>query len=70
MPYSRTIQVSNIGPISEDSLSTYFESSRSRGGGKVAVAMHNDKDCAVVTFENNEGKDEYRTMSKLTSCLR
>ena len=55
VPYSRSVQVSNIGSISEDSLSAYFESRRSGGGGNVAVVMHNDKDCAIVTFESNEG---------------
>ena len=70
MAYPRSIQVSNIGRISEDSLSTYFESSRSRGGGTVAVVVHNDKDCAIVTFESNEGKNKYTTMTKPSSGLR
>ena len=64
VPYPRSIQVSNIGRITEDSISAYFESSRSRGGGKVAVVMHNDKDCAVVTFESNEGKNARKCQSQ------
>ena len=51
----RSLQVSNIGDISEDSLSAYFESKRSGGSGFVEVVVHREKDCAIVNLENHLG---------------
>ena len=53
---SRTVQVFNIGHISEDSLSAYFETKRSGGSGEVQVVIHEDQECAIVTFRTYESK--------------
>ena len=57
VPYSRSLQVFNIGGISEDSLSAYFENTRRSGGSGVAeVRIKKQDNCAIVSFENHESK--------------
>ena len=53
----KTVQVSNIGHISVDSLSAYFETRRSGASGdEVDVVIHEDQGCAIVTFKTCESK--------------
>ena len=57
VPFSRSLQVFNIGDISEDSLSAYFENTRRSGGSGVAeVRIKRQDKCAIVSFENHESK--------------
>ena len=57
VPQRRSLQVSNIGNISEDSLSAYFGNTRKSGGsGDPKVKLHRDQDCAIVTFDKPESK--------------
>ena len=62
VPRPTCIQVSNIGDISEDSLSAYFETKRSGGSGDVDVVIHQDQGCAIVTL------DSYESMSLFYLC--
>ena len=54
VPRPTCVQVSNIGDISEDSLSAYFENKRSGGSGDVDVVIHRNQGCAIVTFDSYE----------------
>lgn len=57
VPYCTSIQVSNIGHLTEDGLSAYFGNSKKSGGeGDPDVEIHRDVDCAIVTFENSKGE--------------
>ena len=62
VPRPTCIQVSNIGDISEDSLSAYFETKRSGGSGDVDAVIHREQGCAIVTF------DSYESMSLFYLC--
>lgn len=45
---SRTIQVHNIGDMSEDILSLYFEHKRSGGGEVAHIQVNREDECALV----------------------
>ena len=57
VPKCTSIQVTNIGSISEDSLSAYFGSTKKSGGsGDPDVTIDRDQGCAIVSFETPESK--------------
>ena len=71
VPKRRNLQVSNIGNISEDSLSAYFGNTRKSGGsGDPTVELYKDQDCAIVTFEKPESKRSYSFFPFLTLHVR
>jgi len=53
----KSIQVTNVGSIAEDNIRLYFESSKASGGDDVRKVDMNPKfDCAIVEFENAQGR--------------
>ena len=71
VPKRRNLQVSNIGNISEDSLSAYFGNTRKSGGsGDPTVELYKDQGCAIVTFEKPESKCSYSFFPFLTLHIR
>lgn len=56
VPSNRSVQVFNIGHMTNDSLVTYFENKRSGGSGEVTVNVNRQQGYAIVTFENHVGK--------------
>ena len=57
VPYSKSLQVFNIGNITRDGLEAYFENNkRSGGSGDVTVQIDEKQGCAIVTFESHKSK--------------
>ena len=56
VPSTKSVQVFNIGHMTNDSLMTYFENKRSGGSGEVTVNVNRQQGYAIVTFENHAGK--------------
>ena len=53
VPLSRVVQVHNIGRVSKDMLSMYFDSKKHSGGGKVVhVNVCREHDYAFVEVED------------------
>ncbi|KAI0223125.1 Protein mono-ADP-ribosyltransferase PARP14, partial [Lamellibrachia satsuma] len=53
VPLSRVVQVHNIGRVSKDMLSMYFDSKKHSGGGKVVhVNVYREHDYACVELED------------------
>ena len=55
VPRSRTLIVSNTGPLTSDGLTAYFGNFKLSGGsGDVKVELNRKDRCALVTFETFE----------------
>ena len=61
VPYTKSLQVFDIGHITKDGLIHYFENKRSGGSGEVTVNVNRQQGYAIVTFENHVGKKIIRS---------
>ena len=56
VPQSKTIQVYNIGTITEELLNMYFENKSGKDGGVIGVDVCRQDDFALIEFEKCTSK--------------
>ena len=56
VPQSKTIQVYNIGTITEEILTLYFENKSGKDGCVIGVDVHRQDDFALIEFDKGASK--------------
>ena len=56
VPQSKTIQVYNIGTITKELLTLYFENKCGKDGGQIGVDVRKQDDVALIEFEKCASK--------------
>ena len=56
IPIPTSIQVHNIGKLTDETLTLYFESRRSGGGEIKKLDMRQQDNCAVIEFQNTNSE--------------